>query len=117
VPARQALELGRVLVVPSRADSLPYVVIEAGAAGVPMVATGVGGIPEIFGPEVTLVPPEDPPRMAKAIAAALDNPAETRAAADRLRQRVRSLFSQDAMVEGVLRAYGEAIARKLNHSH
>ena len=49
VKARYGFSKGRVLVVPSRGDSMPYVVIEAAAAGVPMVAANVGGIPEIFG--------------------------------------------------------------------
>ena len=108
-PARQAFAHGRLLVVPSRADSLPYVVIEAGGAGIPMIASGVGGIPEILGPEASMVPPENPARLAQAIAAALDDPAGMRLGAERLRERVRKLFSQDAMVEGVLAGYGEAI--------
>src|SRR6202040_2537880 len=48
VKARYGFSKGRLLVVPSRGDSMPYVVIEAGAAGIPMVAAKVGGIPEIF---------------------------------------------------------------------
>jgi glycosyltransferase involved in cell wall biosynthesis len=48
------------LVIPSRAESLPYVVLEAAAAGVPIIATAVGGVPEIFGPQAdALIPPED----------------------------------------------------------
>ena len=47
MPAREAFRLGRVLVVPSRAESFPYIVLEAAAAGLPMLATDVGGIPEI----------------------------------------------------------------------
>jgi glycosyltransferase involved in cell wall biosynthesis len=117
VPARQAFAYGRLLVVPSRADSLPYVVIEAGGAGIPMVASGVGGIPEIFGPGFDLVPPENPTRLAQAIAVALDDPAKARAGAERLRERVRTLFSQDAMVEGVLAGYDEAIGAKFKQSH
>jgi glycosyltransferase involved in cell wall biosynthesis len=117
VPARQAFAFGRLLLVPSRADSLPYVVIEGGGAGIPMIASKVGGIPEIFGPDVELVPPEDPSRLAHAIAAALDDPAGTRAAADRLRERVQQTFSQDAMVEGVLAGYEAAISAKFKQSH
>lgn len=117
VPARQAFAFGRLLVVPSRADSLPYVVIEAGGAGIPMIASKVGGIPEIFGPDVELVPPADPSPLARAIGEALDDPAKARVAADRLRDRVRTLFSQDAMVEGVLAGYQAAIAAKFNQSH
>jgi len=59
-PAREAFALGRMLVIPSRAESLPYVVLEAAAAGVPIIATAVGGVPEIFGPQAdALIPPED----------------------------------------------------------
>ncbi len=49
VKARYGFSKGSLLVVPSRGDSMPYVVIEAAAAGIPMVAANVGGIPEIFG--------------------------------------------------------------------
>jgi len=111
-PARQAFAHGRLLVVPSRADSLPYVVIEAGGAGIPIVASGVGGIPEILGPDGNLVPAKNPNRLAQAIAAALDDPAAARSGAERLRERVRTLFSQDAMVEGVLSGYGAALKAK-----
>lgn len=116
-PARQAFAHGRLLAVPSRADSLPYVVIEAGGAGIPIVASNVGGIPEILGPEGKLVPPQDPASLAKAIAAAFDDPAGARAGADRLQQRVRSMFSQDSMVEGVLAGYRGAIRAKFSHTH
>ena len=116
-PARKAFAHGRLLVVPSRADSLPYVVIEAGGAGMSIVASGVGGIPEILGPDADLVPPQNVPRLAQAIAAALDDPARMRAKAEGLRQRVQTLFSQDAMVDGVLAGYREAISAKFTHSH
>jgi len=49
MPARQAFALARVIVVPSRAEAMPYIVLEALAAGRPMIATAVGGIPEILG--------------------------------------------------------------------
>ena len=69
--------LGRLMVAPSRAESLPYVVLEAVAAGKPLVTTRVGGIPEIYGPmSDTLVQPLDPPTLARAILRALDHPAE-----------------------------------------
>lgn len=116
-PARQAFVHGRQMVVPSRADSLPYAVIEAGGAGIPIIASGVGGIPEILGPEGNTVPPENPGRLAAAIAAALDDPARVRAGADKLRERIGRLFSQDAMVEGVLTGYGEALRAKFKRSH
>jgi glycosyltransferase involved in cell wall biosynthesis len=58
MPARAALALGQIVVIPSRAESLPYVVLEAAAAGKPLITTLVGGISEIYGPlAVGLVPP------------------------------------------------------------
>jgi len=113
MPARRAFALGRLLVVPSRAESLPYIVLEAAAAGLPLIATGVGGMAEIFGPdEGDLVPPGDPAALARAIGSALQQDAAKRAAALRLQQRVRDSFSTDAMTDAVLAAYREALARR-----
>ena len=99
------------MVVPSRGDSMPYVVIEAGAAGVPMIAANVGGIPEIFGEHSgALFAPSNVAAMADAIAAALDDGAATQSRARALQQRIRQHFSQDAMVDGVEAGYRDAIA-------
>jgi glycosyltransferase involved in cell wall biosynthesis len=112
VPARFGFSNGRLLVVPSRGDSMPYVVIEAAAAGIPMIAANVGGIPEIFGPFTDgLVPPNDPDVLAAAIAATLDDPARAQERARLLRERVFLHFSQGAMVEGVLTGYRDAFAK------
>jgi glycosyltransferase involved in cell wall biosynthesis len=110
-PARQAFGLGRLLVVPSRAESLPYIVLEAAAAGVPMIASQVGGIPEIFGPDAsTLVAPGDPKVLACAISQALQDRGARHSANLRLKTRLRALFSADAMTDAILAAYREAIA-------
>jgi glycosyltransferase involved in cell wall biosynthesis len=112
-PARQAFASGRLLVIPSRAESLPYVVLEAAAAGVPLVTTRVGGIPEIFGPDaVELVAPGDPAALAQAIDRALRDPGAKRAVSERLQARVREIFSSDAMTDAVLAAYRAAMARR-----
>lgn len=49
MPARVAFALSKCIVVPSRAEAMPYIVLEAVAAGIPLIATRVGGIPEIVG--------------------------------------------------------------------
>ena len=110
-PARQAFSLGRLLIVPSRAESLPYIVLEAAAAGVPMIATQVGGIPEIFGPDVgALVAPGDPAALAQAISQAMQDRGARHSASLRLKTRLRALFSADAMTDAILAAYREALA-------
>lgn len=112
-PAREAFAMGRILVVPSRAESLPYIVLEAAAAGISIVATRVGGIPEIYGAEAPhLVAPGDTAALAHAITAALDDPAQSRRLAEALKSRVGAEFSISAMVESGLAAYREALARR-----
>lgn len=108
LPARAAFARGRLLVVPSRAESLPYIVLEAAAAGLPMIATAVGGIPEIFGEDAgALVAPGDAAALSAAVAGALSQPASDRSR--RLKARVRALFSVDAMTEAVLAGYAVAL--------
>ncbi len=82
----------------------------------PILATRVGGIPEIFGSLSTgLVTANDPPALAAAIASAVDEPAADESDAERVRARVHAEFSLDAMVDGGLTAYREALAlRKLS---
>jgi glycosyltransferase involved in cell wall biosynthesis len=111
VKARHGFSRGKLLVVPSRADSMPYVVIEAAAAGIPMIAANVGGIPEIFGTHTeALFAPSSADAMVEAIESALDDPAAADARAKSLRERILMHFSQKAMVEGVLAGYRDAFA-------
>lgn len=112
-PIRQALEQARVMVIPSRAESLPYVILEAAAAAQPLIATHVGGIGEIFGPRHRhrMIPPDDVPALAGAIRAMLARPEQERRdeAAD-LAETVRQTFPLDAMIDGVVGAYRDALA-------
>jgi glycosyltransferase involved in cell wall biosynthesis len=110
VKARYGFSNGSLLVVPSRGDSMPYVVIEAAAAGIPMVAANVGGIPEIFGAHTdALFAPNIVAAMADAIEIALEDPAAALERAKSLRERIFQHFSQKAMVAGVLAGYRDAI--------
>jgi glycosyltransferase involved in cell wall biosynthesis len=114
-PAREAFAMGRMLVIPSRAESLPYVVLEAIAAGLPVIATRVGGVPEIFGPQTKhLIAPDNIGVLVSAITAAIEAPGEVRRVMQQVKSRVHREFSMTAMVDGGLAAYREAIAlRKL----
>ncbi len=118
LPVRRAFELGRVLVMPSRAESLPYVALEAAAARIPLVATNVGGIPEIFGPfSSRLVPPDDADRLSLGMAAMMAAAPRARAAeAEALAGYVREGFSIATMVDAVIAAYRDAIAARASAS-
>lgn len=108
-PARAMFARGRVAVLPSLAESLPYVVLEATAAQLPVITTDVGGIPEIFaGTTETLVSPGDASALAKAMQAALDGPEAARAEMETRLQRVRTEFSLDAMVGRIEALYRDA---------
>ncbi len=63
LPVREAFSLGRVKVVPSLAESFPYVVLDATAAGMPLIATNVGGIPEIVADTDTVLIECSRPRL------------------------------------------------------
>lgn len=113
MPARQAFASGRLMVVPSRAESLPYVVLEAAAAALPIVATNVGGIGEIFGPQAhRLIVAGCRKQLSAAIAHALDNPLDAQASANLLQERVRQVFALDAMVDGGIAGYRNALVEK-----
>jgi glycosyltransferase involved in cell wall biosynthesis len=114
-PIRAALSQARIMVIPSRAESLPYVILEAAAAAQPLVSTNVGGIPEIYGPQhaARLIPPDDVPALTEAIKRALSLPSEALAAeAADLAAHVRRHFRLDPMVDGVIAAYRDALAAR-----
>ena len=113
VKARFGFSKGSLLVVPSRGDSMPYVVIEAAAAGIPMIAAKVGGIPEIFGEHRdALFAPGNTAAHGRCHQAALKDPAAAATRAKSLRERIFMHFSQKAMVEGVFAGYRDAFANR-----
>jgi len=104
---RGLLRGARALVVPSIYEGMPLVVLEAMEAGLPVIASRVSGIPEVvldLDPGKTdpgktdlektgwLVPPEDPERLAAALAAALADPDEARRRGEAGRRRVDNEF-------------------------
>ena len=110
-PARPSFAKGKVAVVPSLAESLPYIVLEAAAAQLPVIATRVGGIPEIFGPTAaSLVPANDVGALRTAMQRALDDPAAARAEMERRLAHVAEHFALDRMVDGIEALYRRALA-------
>jgi len=112
--ARDAFTLARVMVVPSRFESMPYVVIEAAGALMPLISTNVGGIPEIFGDESNrLVAADDVAGLAGAMAdARATSGLGLREPSARLQTHIANNFSVSKMAAVVIEAYGEAIGRR-----
>ena len=112
-PTRAAFALAHAIVVPSRAESMPYVVLEAIAARLPIVATNVGGIPEIFGPRAgELVPAGDADALADAIEALLADPAQAARDAQARQDWLRPRFNIAAMQAQIETLYREILAVK-----
>ncbi len=111
-PVQKAFERGRIVVSPSRVESLPYVILETIACGRPVVAAAVGGLDEIFGPyQNQLVPPDDPAALAAAMLAALqEDEASQQEVCAALTQYVKDNFKISTMVNSIMVAYDRALA-------
>ncbi|MEP7064409.1 MAG: glycosyltransferase [Gemmatimonadota bacterium] len=107
-------------VMSSRTEGLPMVILEAMAAGTPIVTTNVGGIPALISPaEGVLVEPEDPTALAQAMRATLDDRVAASARAQAAQRRQRAEFdvaSWSARYETIYRELIAARASKARHS-
>jgi glycosyltransferase involved in cell wall biosynthesis len=94
------LSQATISVAPSLSEALPNVVLESMAVGAPLVATRVGGTPEVVEDGVSglLVPPCDAPALAAAIGHLLENPRIARRLGDAARMRAAGSFSMSRMV-------------------
>jgi len=101
-------------VQPSIWEGFGLTLVEAMAVGLPVVATDVGGIPEIVrhGRDGILVPAGDAAALASAIAALLDDPARRSAFAAEGRHRARTEFHIDRLVAETAALYRDALARR-----
>jgi glycosyltransferase involved in cell wall biosynthesis len=102
-----------VSVQPSLSEGLSNVILESMAAGVPVVATRVGGTAEVVvdGQTGLLVPPADPPSMARALTRLLDDPALRQRMGAAGRKVVEHRFSVERMVESTERLYMDLLSR------
>lgn len=107
-PAHAAFQRGRCLIVPSRAESFPYIVLEAGAARLPLIATNVGGIPEMVeGTAVSLIAPDDVGALIEKMGQFLKDPRSFDDATASLHDKVRKSYTVAKMARDVLSFYGE----------
>ncbi|AZO55246.1 MULTISPECIES: glycosyltransferase [unclassified Mesorhizobium] len=109
MPAREAFVLAALVVVPSRAEAMPYTVLEALAAARPMIATSVGGIPEIFGSDSPALIRPDPGELADKMSQALGDLAAYRELMPD-ESTLRARFGADVMAAEIEKAYFAALA-------
>lgn len=109
MPARKAFAMAKHVVVPSRAESMPYIVLEAMAACCPIICTNVGGLPEIFDtePEV-LVEAGNASALSKAMGDMLADKSAKKTAESR-QVAIKKRFSVNIMAEDVMKAYRASI--------
>lgn len=101
-------------VLPSRSEAFPNGVLEAMAVGLPVVATRVGGVPELVESDVNglLVEPDRPDSMAAAVLDLMSHPARASALGQAARQRAVQQFSFDRMVAGFEHLYQSELGKR-----
>jgi glycosyltransferase involved in cell wall biosynthesis len=101
-----------VFVLPSLWEGMPFVLLEAMGAGLPVVATDVGGVRDVIPDDAFgyVVPPADADALKVAILRYVDQPELRRSVGSAARERILREFSRERMVEGNLGVYAEALA-------
>lgn len=103
-----------VFLFPSVKEGLPYTILEAGLAGLPVIASAVGGIPEIIidmGSGI-LVRPKSPDEIAKAFDFLLSHPKEATTFGTKLRANVKKNFSLKKMLRETMAIYDAPVKQK-----
>jgi glycosyltransferase involved in cell wall biosynthesis len=104
--------LADVLALPSHSEGSPLVLLEAMAACVPVVATSVGGVPEVAsdGETALLVPPHDPAAFAYALARVLADASLARTLSSKAAAHVAERFSPEARARALVEIYGALVS-------
>lgn len=105
--AKSVLSGADIFLLPSRTEAFPYVLLEAGLAGIPTIATSVGGIPEIIKDMQNgiLVHPRNPKEVAEAISYLLDHKDTQKEFSKNIKQTVSEFFPFSKMLEETLAIY------------
>ncbi|NIM19408.1 MAG: glycosyltransferase [Candidatus Latescibacteria bacterium] len=105
-----------VLVLPSFMEAMPYVILEAMACGLPVVASRIFGIPEMVGDESTafLVPPGDTGGLSEGLRKVLTSPELRRRMGKSARNRFEKYFTLDKQIAAIHSTYFELIGMRTN---
>jgi glycosyltransferase involved in cell wall biosynthesis len=103
-----------IFVLPSYSEGVSLALLEAMAAGLPVIASRVGGLPEVVEDEVTglLIPPRDAAALARALTRLLGDPAWAKALGDRARRHVRENFSLERLGREINEIYEKLVTNK-----
>lgn len=111
--AGQLMRAFDVMVMPSRTEGTPIALFEAMAASVPVVATAVGGVPDVVGDaEAVLVPTERPDALADAILRARSDPDGAERRAKSARRRLSDRFGEGPWLDAYERLYAEVLKNR-----
>jgi glycosyltransferase involved in cell wall biosynthesis len=105
------LRRATILALPSRGEGMPISALEAMSLGVPVVATRVGGVPDLLpSPEVgSIIPPENPACLASALVDLLDNPLRAASLGTAGRKHVLENFTLSKMATDTAAVYQECL--------
>ena len=103
-----------IFVLPSHSEGVSLALLEAMAAGLPVIATAVGGLPEVVqdGDNGLLIPPRDSAALAAALERLLTDPALVRRLGANARTLVREHYSLDRLGREIKEIYGELVEKK-----
>ncbi len=104
-----------IFVLPSHSEGVSLAVLEAMAAGLPVIVSAVGGLPEIVhdGETGLLIPPKDPEALAQSLARVLEEPGLAQGLGQKARQQVLKKYSLERLGQVVNAAYDELVETKL----
>jgi sugar transferase (PEP-CTERM/EpsH1 system associated) len=110
----QLLAMSDIFVLPSVSEGIPLVLIEAMAAGLPVVATAVGGVPEMIdsGVQGILVPPRSAGALADALRTLIRNPALRQAMSAAGKVRARERFGEESMLERYRELFRDCLVQR-----